>query len=73
MNGPDELPWEASCVCGEGIGYLHATPNTLSIDGVTSEVDCWCYLCDTCGYEFATGECVDFNAKIAREFYRRIL
>ncbi|QDP66528.1 MAG: hypothetical protein Tp1111DCM1126091_34 [Prokaryotic dsDNA virus sp.] len=71
MNGTDELPWEASCICGEGVGYLYAHENTLEAYGLKETVDCWGYLCDTCGSEFATGECVDFNAKIAREFYRR--
>jgi len=57
-------------ICGEGIGYLYAHENTLESHGLKT-VDCWGYLCDTCGSEFATSECIDFNAKIAREFYRR--
>lgn len=71
MNAEDVLPWKVPCVCCEGIGHLHENPNTLTLGDISCEVECWYYLCDTCGSEFATGECVDFNAKIAREFYRR--
>lgn len=69
MKTSEDLDTTASCPCGEGVGYLYTHENTLEADGVAEIVDCWGYLCDTCGSDFATGDCIVVNAEIAREFY----
>tara|TARA_R100000388_G_C7199892_1_gene137948 strand:- start:265 stop:480 length:216 start_codon:yes stop_codon:yes gene_type:complete len=69
MKTPEDLDTTASCPCGEGVGYLYAHDNVLENENTTGVVDCWGYLCDVCCGHFATGDCIDVNAEIAREFY----